>query len=65
MKVKLINIATALVINFSIACIIEFIINGQNVRWWFIMIWTVMMALLQIFFMKKKKPVDKAGKGKI
>lgn len=63
-KVTLINIATALVINFGVACLIELIANPNGMRWWFILIWTVTMALVQFFFMKKKKK-DAEKKGKI
>jgi hypothetical protein len=59
MKIKFINLATALVINFGIACLIEYIASPYGMRWWFIILWTVIITLAQVFFMKKKKVTDK------
>ncbi|WP_116789373.1 hypothetical protein [Flavobacterium psychrotrophum] len=59
MKIKFVNIATALVINFGIACLIEYITSSHGMRWWFIILWAVIITLAQVFFLKKKKPQDK------
>lgn len=59
MKIKFINIATALVINLGIACLIEYITSPGGMRWWFIVLWAVIITLAQVFFLKNKKDPGK------
>jgi len=51
---KLINLITAVAIYFTIAVIIELVVGwGINNKWVFISIWSVLLALADVFILQK------------
>jgi hypothetical protein len=50
---KLINLITALVIYFALACIVEFTVGwGMQNKWGFMVFWAVIMALADVFWLQ-------------
>lgn len=50
---KLINLVTAMVIYFAMACIIEFTVGwGMQNRWGFMVLWAVIVAVADVFLIQ-------------
>jgi hypothetical protein len=60
---KLVNLATAVVIYFALALIIEFTLGwGMQNKWVFITLWAVSMAVADVFFLQPFRKRRQAAK---